>query len=146
MRAKKGQSIVEVVIAVAVGTVIIVGVLTAISPLLRSGKEAQKLQTASSLGKELIENVIVFAEGDWHAIADIATTSANKFYLITSSSPFSTSSGIETVVISGVSYTRYFYVDYVYRDSGGRIEEGESLFVIFFCCFVVLLFCCFVVL
>ncbi len=130
---REGQSLIEIVIAVAVGAILVVGAATIVSPVLKSSTEVKNAQTSAALGKELLENVRSFAEGSWHNIDFLATSSANKYWLIASTSPFTattTGGGIETVTISSSSYTRYFYLDDVYRagDTGTKIvSSGGTL-------------------
>jgi hypothetical protein len=56
----------------------------------------------------------------------IATGTTNSYYLNTSSSPFSAASGTESVAVSGVVFTRYFYVTDVYRDTNGNVTSTVS--------------------
>ncbi|MEK7507860.1 MAG: prepilin-type N-terminal cleavage/methylation domain-containing protein [Patescibacteria group bacterium] len=125
-----GQSLVEVLVAVAIGAVLIIAAAGVIALALRSNAQATKLQTGAALAKELLENVRVWAEGDWHNILNVATTSANHYYLNSSSSPFTSLSGDQSVSISSTTYTRYFYVSDVYREVNSDIiidgVESES--------------------
>jgi hypothetical protein len=70
------------------------------------------------LAKELIENVSVWADSNWSGVLALATTSANRYYLTTSTSPFSHATGTESISVGTTTYTRYFYVDEVIRDAG----------------------------
>ena len=118
---RKGQSLVEVLVALAVGTIFIIGAASVIIPSLRSSTEANRLQTAAALGKELMENTRVFSEADWHNIYDLNKSSSSHYYLTTSTSPFTAVAGDETVAVSTTTYTRYFYIDNVGRDGSGNI-------------------------
>ena len=117
----EGQSLVEVLVALAVGTIFILGAASVIAPSLRSSGASNRIQTAAALGKELIENVRVFSEANWHNIYDLNKTSSNHYYLTTSTSPFAAVAGDETVAVSTTTYTRYFYIDNVGRDGSGNI-------------------------
>jgi len=120
----RGQSLVEVLVAVAIGAILVIAAVTIITPALRVNTQATRVQVASSLAKGLSGNIRVWAESDWHNISNLATTSANTYYLIASSSPFTATSGIESVTVSTTTYARYFYVDDVQRDASGYIVES----------------------
>jgi hypothetical protein len=124
--SKSGQSLVEVLVALAVGTIFIIGAAVVIVPSLRSNKYAGQLQAAAALGKELLENTRAFSEANWHNIYDLSKGSSNHYYLTTSTSPFSAVSGNETVTVSTSTYVRYFYVENVNRDVSGYITSGAG--------------------
>lgn len=121
---RNGQSLIEVLIAVAIGVIMVAAVTTLIASTLRVSSQTQRTQTSVALGKELLENVRVWTEKDWHGIASMSTGSLNHYYLNASSSPFSLASGDESVTVGSTAYTRYFYVDDVTRDGSGRIAPG----------------------
>jgi len=125
---RNGQSLIEILVAVAIGAIMITAAATIIAPVLKINTQAGRTQTAAALGKELIDNVRVFGERDWHNILNLATTSASHYYLSTSSSPFSAVSGNETVVVSTTTYTRYFYVEDVERgvSDGAIVASGGT--------------------
>lgn len=116
-----GQSLIEVLIAVAIGVVMIGAVATLLVSALRLGTQAERVQAGVALGRELLDNVRVWSERSWQNIATLATTSANRYYLNASSSPFTLASGEENIVVATTTYTRYFYVDTVGRDAAGKI-------------------------
>jgi Tfp pilus assembly protein PilV len=124
--ARGGQSLIEVLIAVTIGVLLLVAATGAIAPALKVGTQTSKAQAGITLAKELLDNVRVWAEGDWHNVANLATSSANYYHLNSSSSPFSVVSSSEIITISGATYTRYFYVDDVYRDAGDNIVNSTS--------------------
>lgn len=112
---RQGQSLVELIVAMAIASILIVGGVAAILPILKTTTDVGRIQAASALGKELLDNVRVLAEGDWHVIDAIPATSARRSYLIATSSPFTVASGTESVAISTTTYTRFFYLEDVFR-------------------------------
>ncbi|MEY4731198.1 MAG: hypothetical protein RL681_144 [Candidatus Parcubacteria bacterium] len=125
---RRGQSLVEVLIAIAVGIIMVIGAITAIVPALRNQGGTVRLQVAVGLGKELMDTTRVFAESDWHNISALSTSSASHYYLNSTSSPFSVRAGDESVVVGTTTYVRYFSVDEVWRDSNGMIvSSGGTL-------------------
>jgi type II secretory pathway pseudopilin PulG len=97
---ESGQSLVEVLLAVAIGAILITAGVSVIVPALQSNAQAAKIQTAASLGKELLDNVRVWSEGNWNNVLTLATGTTNAYYLNVSSSPFTAATGTESVVIS----------------------------------------------
>ncbi len=130
---RKGQSLVEVLVAVAIGALFVIAAITIIAPAINVSSEAGKIQTGTALARQLLDNVRTWADGDWHNVLNMATSSANKYYLSSSTSPFSSISGQESVKISTTTYTRFFYFDDVYRDvsdlvvtSGGSYDPSTK--------------------
>jgi len=99
----KGQSLIEILVALAVGTILIIAAVSVIAPALRANTQADKVQVSSALGKELLENVRVFGEADWHNISNLATGSANKYFLVSAQSPFIAATGTEGISADGIA-------------------------------------------
>lgn len=126
LAARKGQSLVEVLIALLVGAIMIGAGATIIASVLRSNTHTLRTQVGAGLAKELLENVSVWADSDWNNILALATTSENRYYLTTSTSPFTAVSGTESVQVGTTTYTRYFYMDEVNRNN---TSSGEDMIV-----------------
>ena len=120
---RSGQSLIEVLVAIAVGTIMIIGAAALISPALRTSSTVKNMQAAAALGKELYENVRSVSEANWHSIDFLATSSANIYHLSTSTSPFTVVAGSESVSVGTSTYTRYFYLDDVYRNGSYKIDS-----------------------
>ncbi len=121
LTSRKGQSLIEVLIALLVGAIMIGAGATIIAPVLRSNTQTLRAQVGAGLAKELLENVSVWADSNWSSVLALATTSANQYYLTTSTSPFSHATGTESIQVGTTTYTRYFYLDEVTRDAGDVI-------------------------
>jgi prepilin-type N-terminal cleavage/methylation domain-containing protein len=102
--SRSGQSLMEVLVAVAIGAVLIVAAMGAIVPALLTNQQSAPMETGVSLGAQLMNNVRVWSEGDWHGILSLATGTANQYYLNASSSPFTM-----TAASSSGSSTAYQY-------------------------------------
>src|SRR3989338_6491413 len=124
----KGQSLIELLVAIMIGAIMIGAGAAIIAPVLRSNTQSLRSQAGIALGKELLDNVSSWAEGDWHNILNLATTSLNVYHLTTSTSPFSAVAGQENVAVGTTTYSRYFYVDDVARNASGDIvsEAGTN--------------------
>lgn len=123
--SRSGQSIAEILVASAIGVIVIGGGVSIIVPALRGNLDAEERQASTGIGKELMENVRAFAESDWHNIENLSAGSANHYYLNTDGS-FSAASGEETLVLDGKSYSRYFFVESAARDGSGDISESGA--------------------
>ena len=116
-----GQSLIEALVASAIGAIMMVAAVGLIVSALRFNSQTDRAQTGAALAKELLENVRLDAEGDWHLLANLATSSVNHYYVSATSSPFRIFSGNESVLVSTTTYVRYFYVDDVYRNGSDAI-------------------------
>lgn len=120
---RQGQSLVEILVATAVGVIMILGALTIITPALKGNTQAAEAQVGTGLGKELMDNVRVWSEADWHNLYNLSKGSSNLYHLNTTSSPFTALSGAESLTVSTTTYSRSFYVDNVSRDVSGMIVQ-----------------------
>ena len=110
--ARRGKSLIELLIGIAVGAIFVIGAATAIVPSLRVGTQAGTVQAEAQLGQELLGNVKAWANGNWGSVLAIATGTANKYYLNTATSPFTavgTSTSGEAITMSGSSGFGYAY-------------------------------------
>ncbi len=98
LRDRSGQSLVEILIGIVVGVLLVLAATSLITPALRAGLNVSQIQASTALGKELLDNVRTFAEGDWHNISALATSSANPYYILAAQSPFTAVSGRESAV------------------------------------------------
>ena len=122
----RGQSLIELLVALGVGVLFIVAAVSIIAPALTINKNAGNAQTVAALSQELSDNIRAWKGSGWSNIANLATSSANHYYLNTSVSPFTAVSGDEFVAVGSNNYKRYFYVSDVYRDGSGNITSTIS--------------------
>lgn len=59
LRDRRGQSIIEVLVATAVGAIMIIAAVGLLSPALRGNRDVSKVQISSALAKEMIDQVRV---------------------------------------------------------------------------------------
>ncbi len=121
---RRGQSLIDILVGIAIGVILIFAAVASLAPALKTQSQAANTQTASWLATGLLDNVKAWSDGDWHNILSVATGTAHNYFLITSSSPYVASSGIESVQISTTTYTRSFYVMDVYRNGAGNITAS----------------------
>ena len=122
---KSGHSLIEVLIAMAVGTITILAAVTVLTLMLRIGKQDVSFQTAAFLEQEVVDKLLVTADRDWQEVAE--TSDDKKYYLKTTEAKgFEIVEGDETVPIDGVNYTYYIEFDEVNRSDSGAISSSGS--------------------
>jgi type II secretory pathway pseudopilin PulG len=124
MKHREGQSIIEVVVAIAIGSVIVIGGLGAVSDAVRIGKQANLKYAGAAAGRELMDAVVSVAESNWQSIATLPAST--PYYLSTSTSPTTVLAGSETLTISTTTYIRSFMVQPVSRSGGVIVASGGS--------------------
>jgi len=117
----RGQSLVEILIAIAVGAILIGGVTTAIVPILKSNYETKNVQIANSLVQEYLDNLQSLAESNWQIIYNppAAKGPSSQFYLRATSTTYEILSGTTSTIIEGRTFTRYFSIENVNRNLCG---------------------------
>lgn len=122
-----GQSLVEVLIATAVGVLFIVAAVSVVVPALRGNSYGSKNATALGLARESLDAVMTLAQSDWHTI-DRLTTSTVQYNIETTESPFYIFEGYAEYNLGGVNYGRYFILDDVHRDASGVITDDGGTY------------------
>ncbi len=126
----RGQSLVEILIAIGIGAILIGGATTAIIAILRSNLETRNVQIATSLSQEYLDSVQSLAESNWHIIYSPPSDKgvSSQFYLTASSTSFAIVAGTTSTVIEGRTFTRYFSIENVNRNlcGAGEISTGAS--------------------
>ena len=120
----KGQSLVEIIIAISIGAILIGGATGVIIPILRSNLETRNVQTATSLAQEYLDNLQSITESDWHLIytPPSAKGPSSQFYLAPTSTTFMLVSGATSTVVEGKTFTRYFSIENVSRNLCGSSD------------------------
>src|SRR3989344_7542105 len=126
IRNLRGQSLIEIMIGVAVSVILIVSAATLLSVTLKSSTQNKFIQAASFLSQDLIDKVTIFAEKQWNCapgaacgIYNLNKGPDNYYHLLTTGGTFISDPKDETVSLDGVNYTRYFYVEDVIRELCG---------------------------
>ncbi len=121
-RDRNGQSLAEVLIATALGAIIIGAVISSIILSMRSNSQSRTSSVAASLGTGLLDGVQSLSGGDWDAIYNLSTKgSTSTYYLVTTGTPptVTVTTGTESVPVNNTAFTRYFSVQDVDRTSCG---------------------------
>jgi len=120
-QSKRGQSLIEIIVAISIGAILIGGATAIIVPILRSNLETRNVQIATSLAQEYLDNVQAIAESNWHLIYTPPSSKgpSSQFYLRATSTTYETLSGTTSTVVEGRTFTRYFSIENVNRTSCG---------------------------
>lgn len=127
---RAGQSLIEVLVGIVIGAVMVGAVAAIISPVLQLDTQTTRAQVASALGKELMDNVTVWAEANWHNIDTLATSSLYTYYLSTSTPTFTSSTGIEAVTVGSTTYGRYFFLEDVWREADCAFNPDDTCIIV----------------
>lgn len=134
-----GQSLVELLIAAGLGVIFIGAGVGLVVSSLTSYRAAKEQQIGAALAKELLDSARVGATANWHFIDTLSTSSVH--YHVSTTSIFTVVSGDEVISLASGSFTRYFTVGDVYRDSfssgvivssGGSIDPSTKKITVFY--------------
>lgn len=122
-----GQSLIEIVIAVAVAGLIITATITGLVFILRVSEEDIAWQTASSLQRQMFDGVSITAGKDWQEISK--TFPGRNYYLKPSDSEgnYKIVDGKTSSDINGVVYEQFFTVSEVERGGNGDIVDSGGV-------------------
>ncbi|MEZ4156968.1 MAG: prepilin-type N-terminal cleavage/methylation domain-containing protein [Candidatus Paceibacterota bacterium] len=120
-----GQSLIEVMVALAVGALFIGGAVAVIAVSLRISGQNEYAQTATNLNQELGDRIGIVARADWHSISSLATST--EYSLEESGNFLAVATGSEDIVIDSITYTRFFTVESVERDSANQITDSGTV-------------------
>ncbi len=121
LKTIKGQSLIEIIIAMAVGGLLIGAAVTTIVPMLRSNLETKNIQIATSLDQEYLDAIKNLAESNWFNIYSppSAKGPSSQFYLRATSTTYEIVSGTTSTVIEGRTFNQYFSIENVSRNFCG---------------------------
>lgn len=134
IKKREGQSLVEILIAVAVGAIIVATAAAAIVATARSHQINLTTDTASSLAQELMDNIRSYGEANWQDLYAVTskgnTTQACTpycYYLATGGSPFTLTNNSEQITVNSTVFTRYFTIENVNRNNCGTGDITNSV-------------------
>lgn len=99
----RGQSLVELLVGIAIGVIFIAGAATIIAPSLNINKQTTIVQTKTELATELAGNIKAWAAGNWNNVLSLATGTGNSYYLSTATSSFVVVAATTTIINTGGS-------------------------------------------
>ena len=95
---ESGQSLIEIMIALAIGVVLIGGSSIAIVAVLQSSQTSQIQQHATALSQEIIEKGQIYTTADWSNVYDLQKGSSTVYFFSASSTKLFHIEGEEGVV------------------------------------------------
>jgi len=113
----------EILVTVAVMSVVVGLGSQMIIASIRSGKVSNERNVALGLAEEMSEAVGNIASEKWQNIYGASKGAANHHYPQQASGKWVLTNGDEAVMLNGVSYTRYFTIDNASRDVPTREIE-----------------------
>ncbi|OGY61616.1 MAG: hypothetical protein A3H06_00700 [Candidatus Colwellbacteria bacterium RIFCSPLOWO2_12_FULL_44_13] len=114
----KGQSLIEIIIAITIGGMIIGISSGAIVVTLRVNMESRATRITATLIQELSDNIRAFTKSDWHSLYTTDPKgSTNPYYLQTGSPTFQIMAGVENSITNNLNFQRRFYVENVCRST-----------------------------
>lgn len=124
---QRGQSLVELVIGIALGVLFIAGAIGIIVLTLRIGSQNKLSHTATELTHEFANQIPTVAAADWHELFDVSPHgTSTQYHLVESGGFLAVATGSESITVNGQPYARSFTVSDVYRDGDGEIVTDGS--------------------
>lgn len=97
-----GQSLVEIIIGLGIGSILIGASTVAIMGILRSSTASQNSQAASSFNQETLHRVRVFANANWQNLTALSKGTSTSYFLNASGSVFFATQGKDGVIDNDV--------------------------------------------
>lgn len=121
MKFLKGQSLIEILVAVAIGTILIGGSVGLIGVSIKSYGTVRKHLQANILIRQATGVIQSLAHSNWHSIYDL--TKGSDYKITESGNTWTISAGQETDTVNNIPYKRYFQVYNVNRDGSDNIAD-----------------------
>ncbi len=127
----RGQSLIELVVAIGIGILLIVGAIGALTVSLRLESQSSHSQPALELAGELSQRLHTIANNDWHALDGIATSSqsvTNQYKISTTTTFYAIAPGYTNVTLNAITYRQYFLLEDVFRDASDSLVSSGGIF------------------
>lgn len=99
---ESGQSLVEIMIGLAIGGILIGAAAFAISVMLRSNVSIERSSSAVSIAQDLMDRVRAWGAADWQNVYGLTKGSGNKYYLSASGTTLFAVNGEEGILDNDV--------------------------------------------
>ncbi len=125
---KKGSSLVEILVAVFIFTIILGSLITASNLYLVGAGENLRSTKGAYLAEEGIEAIKTMRDTNWTNISSLTNNINYYLYFDTASSTNNMWKATSTIYSTDPTFIRVFKINTVYRDSNGRIvTSGGTL-------------------
>jgi len=125
-KSKKGQILIELIVAITLAAIIIGVGAHLIDLSLYSNKFAKEKLKALYLLQEYQEALENIVKEKWHLLYNLSKGEPNHYYLDSSTGKWVIQSGEENINLGGISYQRYFIVEDVFRLNGDINPSGNN--------------------
>ncbi len=121
----KGQSLLEVLVSLSLGTIFLTSSVVLLSIVLKAQTNLNFQSEFYSLAKDYSNLIFYSSKNQWSSLYTLDRNSPYKISFVENA--FSYSSGMEESQIKNTPYHLYFKVFDVYRDINGNISETGDL-------------------
>lgn len=122
MHPRSGQSLIDVLIASAIGAILLVGALSVLAPALRGGSDAQKALDGASAARGLLDGVRSLAQSNWNAVASL--TAGSPYYLQQTATGTNVIAGTESGDVSAGLVARWTFDDASSQIAANAVSGG----------------------
>lgn len=112
-----GQIIIEVLIGVAFFAIIIIGVVQAFAPVLRSSGSFRNEAIAARLIEQEIEGFKSISASSWLNVYETAKCASNPYHTTFTTSGWTLNNATKTVTVDNIDFQIYSYFEYVNRSA-----------------------------
>lgn len=102
--SRDGQSLVEIIIGLAIGAILIGASALAIAAMLNSNVTTQKWKAATVLSQSLLDNVRAYGSVNWQNLYGLSKTSSTQYFLNASGTTYNVLQGQEGMLDNDVTY------------------------------------------
>ncbi len=114
--SESGQSLIELVVGVAIGIIFITGAVGIIALALRLNFENNFSLAASELTQSVMEDVRVIVNANWHSLDQIAHGSTVSYHLVSQVGLPTIAESSSTIAVNGQDYELSFTIEDVERE------------------------------
>ena len=118
--AQRGQSLIELLVALGLAVVVMMMALGIMRFLIRLGANDPVSQTGALVARKTADATVEAAAGAWSSVA--SATAGVQYHIATSTNGFVLALGAVTSTINGITYTNYVTVSPVLRSATDTIS------------------------
>jgi len=124
LSSQSGQLLTEVLVALAVGGILVVAATAGIVSVIKQNHESRSSQNASLIAQDLINKVKTTANSDWHNIYSLSHGSLAKYYIVSSATSSIAVLGQESTLANDIASGLVGY--WKFDESGGLVAYDFS--------------------
>ncbi len=126
IKNQSGQSLIEIIIGLGIGTALIGAAVVAIIFMLRSGAVNQKFQIAAGLNREIADKIKTVVSANWNDLYKIngGKGENTRYHVDFSSDKFIFENDETSTIIEGTDYVSFFSVEDVCRGDASNDITG----------------------